>query len=270
MYSTQLVLRRLSLTLMLLIALASTASIAQSEKPKPAIGAEVVQPQTLLKTSTDESIVLKAQLATMQGLTDGMLATVHWSLGTVVLVASLLVGFGWFNNAKAHERELTSLRTELQGMIIAKSAESRESLEVLVQANLKEAVATESSVAKAIFEQRDRVHQKKIQGLESSLHETSTKVELWKLKSDARYWEFRGVPANELDQHIRILEWAVSQENGLEISESIKKIQAFLAAGTKVMVSTITDISGILDMLPRDQAIHAEALRLTLKSAKTY
>lgn len=262
------VIRRYILALALIIV--SAAAIAQGNTTRPAAAPVLNPASTLQKNPSDEVLVLKAQLATMQGLTDGMLATVHWSLGTVVLVASLLVGFGWFNASKAHERELASLRSELQSMVTAKTTENRDALEALLLSRLQELAAVGSAEGKKIAEDLAKPLQGKVQELNISLDEVRAKLEYSELKSEARYWETRGVKANELTRYIGILEWGVRQKDGYEMSESLKKIQALLEAGTQVMASTITYVSGILDTLPRDQVIHVEALRLALKNAKTY
>lgn len=66
----------------------------------------------------NEILVLKTQLEDAGKFQDQMLATVYWSLGTLVTIAALLVGFGWFANIRMYERDKSALERELRTLLL--------------------------------------------------------------------------------------------------------------------------------------------------------
>jgi len=244
---------------------------ATSPAQQPALPASAAHPaQTQLQPAAAEVAVLKAQLATMQSFTDGLLATVHWSLGGVVVVAGLLVGFGWFSTLRLHDREIAALRNELAASLSAQSRATREALEAAATTKLDE-------LTKSAKEDLSRTSEEKIDALKASLSHLAatlenlqTRTSFAAFQSEAWYWEVRGIRGNELTQYINILGLAVHESNSLRISQSLKRIEELLTAGTQVMPATITGIVKLLDSLPPEQSIHAEALRTALRAAKTY
>lgn len=62
-----------------------------------------------------------------------MLATVYWSLGAILLVVSIIVGFGWFTNFKIYQRDLEMLRAENKDFITRTTREIRQQLMASLQ-----------------------------------------------------------------------------------------------------------------------------------------
>lgn len=58
-------------------------------------------------------VILKASLDASQKFNEQILQTVHWSLGSVLTVAALLIGYGWIVNFKIYERDKETLRDDL-------------------------------------------------------------------------------------------------------------------------------------------------------------
>jgi hypothetical protein len=245
-------------------------AIAQPTPILPALAASTGQPVAQQQSQATEVAVLKAQLATMQFFTDRLLATVYWSLGAVVVVAGLLIGFGWFSSLSVNERDIASLRSELAANQNALSATTRDALEAAIAVKISEMAVTSKEYVTKTSEDLMRPVQASVSRLTSSLERLQTSTDYTKYRSVAWYWEARGVKGNELTQYINILELAVQEGDSFEISESLKKIQELLNAGTKVMSSTITKLVALLDSLPKEQSIHAEALREVLRTTKTY
>lgn len=77
------------------------------------------QPDTATVTNSDsiQVILLKNQLSLMKEHQNSLLTSVYWSLGVVLAVGLLLVGYGWYVNSKSIEREKTALKAELNGNI---------------------------------------------------------------------------------------------------------------------------------------------------------
>lgn len=83
--------------------------------------------------------VLEKQFEVVREYNDDLLATVYWSLGTIVTIAALLMGFGWFTNFRLVEREKAALQQELEAAI---SSQLRE-----IESRLKEELAKSASEA---------------------------------------------------------------------------------------------------------------------------
>jgi len=54
--------------------------------------------------------VLKAQVDVMKSYQDNFLSTVYWSLGGVVSIVFILVGYNWLTNFKSQEKEIQLLK----------------------------------------------------------------------------------------------------------------------------------------------------------------
>ncbi len=72
-----------------------------------------IPPSSQPRGDTLQVAVLRAQLATMRDHNDQLLATVFWALGTVAGLAVLLVGYNWFTQSRAYERDQVALRQAL-------------------------------------------------------------------------------------------------------------------------------------------------------------
>ena len=57
--------------------------------------------------------VLKGQLDLMRQYDQRLLNTVYWSLGVVLILGSLLIGFNFFSNYKYYEKEKKAIKDEL-------------------------------------------------------------------------------------------------------------------------------------------------------------
>jgi hypothetical protein len=87
---------------------ATNSSLEKSPKLAPSV-------TPLNSSQADvELSVMKTQIDTMKQYHSSLLDTVYWALGTVVTVAALLVGFGWYANFQFHESEKERLRDELE------------------------------------------------------------------------------------------------------------------------------------------------------------
>ncbi|TCB36858.1 hypothetical protein E0H82_03890 [Acinetobacter sp. ANC 4910] len=81
-----------------------------------AYGAEV--DNALLKKNLEAANlqieVLKAQVEVMKSYQDKFLSTVYWSLGGVLGIVVLLVGYNWFTNFKNQEKEIQTLKNYVE------------------------------------------------------------------------------------------------------------------------------------------------------------
>jgi hypothetical protein len=70
-----------------------------------------------MSNSDNKLDVMKAEVAASQHFQEQVLSTVYWSLSTVVVLAVLLVGYGWLTNFKIYDRDKQLLEQELRTLI---------------------------------------------------------------------------------------------------------------------------------------------------------
>lgn len=80
-------------------------------------GASSQQASATAAAPSEEAQILRAQLEQMRDTDQKLLSTVHWSLGTLALLAVLLVGFNWYVNFRQYERDKERLAAELRDQI---------------------------------------------------------------------------------------------------------------------------------------------------------
>src|SRR6266566_7550202 len=68
-------------------------------------------------------VALRAQLELTRSFQADLLSTVYWSLGVVLVIVVLLVGFGWFANFRVYQRDLEGLKRELETFVAKAIAE---------------------------------------------------------------------------------------------------------------------------------------------------
>src|SRR6266581_4289412 len=83
-------------------------------------------------------IALRAQLELMRSFQDSLLSTVYWSLGVLLVIVAVLVGFGWFANFRVYQRDLEGLKRELEVLVAKSLAELKGALEI----SLRDSLAT--------------------------------------------------------------------------------------------------------------------------------
>ena len=253
------------LVLSMLVASAASTAVAQYATPQPQ-SASLDEARSSQTVPTEDVNVLTAQLATMQSFTDRLLATVYWSLGTVVVLVALLVGFSWFSSMRLHDREMTAIRGELVGMINSRIDALRSDLETLANDQVAEIRTNSADSAQTLL----RPVQASERVLESSLAKLHLQQAYTSLQSEAWYWEAKGVKGNEFTQYLSILGLAAKQENATKVSSSLKKLHQLITAGTTLHDGDIRRLVAIMDDLSGEYAIQVEALRAALRDVKTY
>ena len=73
----------------------------------PAVASE---PASDLTIANEQIALLKQQVAMMKEHQESLLGTIHWTLGTVITVGIFLIGYNWFSNFKAYERDKEALK----------------------------------------------------------------------------------------------------------------------------------------------------------------
>lgn len=97
--------------------------------------------QKNLETANTQIEVLKAQVDVMKSYQDNFLTTVYWSLGAVLGIVVLLIGYNWFTNFKNQEKELQSLKNHIEQELIAKKSD----LDISVNKQISSTIAKENN-----------------------------------------------------------------------------------------------------------------------------
>jgi hypothetical protein len=105
-------------TILVIICMMPAFALAQ-EQSKSATATGVREPSVessaarLGTGSTEEVVVLRAQITEMRRSEDRLLATVHWTLGAVVAIAVGLAAFSWWSSNKLHQQDLQLLKEDV-------------------------------------------------------------------------------------------------------------------------------------------------------------
>jgi hypothetical protein len=241
----------------------------QQQTPSSSVSVSTAAKQ-IPETSSTEIKVLKAQLEMIQSYTDRLLTTVYWSLGAVFVIASLLVGFGWFTSIRLHERDISAIRTELTGVFGSQLAAIRTELEKLVQDQIENLTKSSAEAANAAVSKQAKPIQGDVKNLQESCRNLYKQLAYLEFQSEAWYWEIKGVKSNEIMKYIEILRLAIEDKNSHRISRTLKEIEELLRERATVFTTTITSVTALLDSLSPEHAIQAASLREALRSAKTY
>lgn len=105
----------------------SGASLAMGQLSSDAMPASQTPPQiSHVETAESKLAIAERELQVSRDFTQHILATVYFCLGTVIVVLFTMIGFGWYQNVRAYERDKEALRQSLSKTLaeMMKAAES--------------------------------------------------------------------------------------------------------------------------------------------------
>jgi len=251
-----------------LFILFSGVSFAQTTPPAPV---QPLAPTSLDQTSTtvagaSEVAVLKAQLSVMQNYTDRLLSTVYWALGAVVGLGILLIGYGWFSNARMHERDILSIRAELRATLSADVSNLRSEVLRQTEVALVDVSASVSKEVDEAIQKEVKPLQRTLSSIQSDLKRVKHDCEMGNLESKAHYWELKKVDSNLFPAHISILGLSVAANDRSRIGSTLRKLREIAVRDFYLMPSELTQLTSLLDKLPSEYAIQVEAIRSALRN----
>ena len=212
--------------------------------------------------------LLQAQLEMTRQFQGDMLETVYWSLGVVVVLVGLLLGFGWFVNLRVYERDKESLRQELMGKLDQETASVKSEISELSSALTANVSELSTSVNSRLGEEISALSKslkKEVSGHVSSQIESvnqrllSIEFEAMAEELDARIKS--GSHNMALTSALHILTRAFALDRSSTVESMLKGILDSLKAGGKFTVSEVARITTILDKLPASHAILGDKVR---------
>jgi len=211
-------------------------------------------PAQIAHVSDSVLIALRAQLELTRAFQADLLSTVYWSLGVLVLIVAVLVGFGWFANFRVYQRDLDALRRELEATVTKSIVEMRAAL----QASLAEQLT-------ASKQELQQVLSAKIDGIALDL--LRLQVEFFQFEFDTRVGNKNYTMA--VTSALRLLGSAIDLKWDFFINLALTGIVDSINNGGRLTLTELQSATNLLMRLPDSYAVLRERARVALAKAPT-
>jgi multidrug efflux pump subunit AcrA (membrane-fusion protein) len=202
---------------------------------------------------TTEVTVLRAQLAEAKAFRTDMVEMALAALTTIGGVAVLLVGFSWFANLRLLEREKNALLAELENELASRHATFRQETTELLASTMSQ-LRTESKAAAAegaaAIGTEHETTKTSVAALERALAYANLRREFDRVIAEARYWELKEVPANEVGEYVEALGLAVRLNDDNEIAGALSNLIRLGEAASLPFWGYVPDLIEQLQHLP--------------------
>jgi hypothetical protein len=216
-------------------------------------------------------IALTAQNRLMKENQQNLLETVYWSLGTLVVIAGLLMGFSWYTNFRVYERDKLVLKQDLQAMLVEEINKRFVSISETYSGLQKEigerAVIHEKRIAEIGAQEAKLVQSRLDSAIESQRHEIG-KLRLDVLEHEADNWLARKVPNNELRAMIRTIRIAQEIDYDFFVARSLDRIKGCMQRGANPNADLASELVSMLDGLPSKYSSDVEAIKAALLDSR--
>ena len=193
-----------------------------------------------------EISVLQAQLDTSREYSERLNNTVYWSLGVLVTIAILLIGYNWFANFRIYERDKNALLQQLNNSIEARLQQIKNTLDTDFLTKYEKMSESNADAAKLHSESVTHTISKSVGKFERQI----LMLRFQSSNAEARYWELKGVNANVLTQYKQMLKLAIELNAEHEISYSLEGLSDMLKKGVTIHWAYIPELNHMLDSLP--------------------
>jgi hypothetical protein len=230
---------------------------AQNSAPTPTAIVASPTPTNTPKAS-DEVIVLRAQLETMQQYDQKLLATVYWSLGTIVAVAALLIGFGWYANLRVYEKDKDVMKEEFRNFLRAELVTSSKVFEKQIDEKIEKALKD--------YQENIKSSLAKVQTRISSIDETITGIEYKRLKDEAKT-EIKSIA---FSRYVDMIELSHKLPSYLDFyySEPLENILSLLKEGVIPDPEDVKNLNKALSKVPEGYAMDVESIRQLVRNSR--
>lgn len=215
-----------------------------SQSPSPTAGQPA--PATKPDTTQDAKVqALQSELQVMRDFTQHILSTVYWSLGVILVVLFTMIGFGWYQNFRAFERDKEALRVSLS--------------ETLRQDLSTKAVDLEQKLSEG-----SRAIEKKVSDAIREAHHRISSVDLY------AHAEIFGVQARLPLHDINLLHFIMmigrysQRVSPDELSHALQPVLSYVESQKAIDPTIRTPILNLLERLPRDCKAMADRIREAL------
>ena len=247
-------LRKVISSLSVVAAICTATFYASAAAPSASTAASQAAPGEQLS----QVELLKAQLEVTRTYHSSLLDTVYWALGTVFVMVTLLVGFGWFANFRVYERDKDVLRRELE----AENEKNKKKLETFLDQRLVQVsadVETAQAQRMETLEALNTVLSRRLNDHLAMLERERIRQTI-KLSPSASY---------SLESALRLLEKCIDQSPD-EIPDVLHLILKKLDEGGKFTARAITDVNSALDKLPQQYKTLSDKLRTKLVASDIF
>lgn len=231
------------------------ASVKAQDEPIASPGANVVS------AAEAENAALGAQLDQMRRSDDRLLQTVYWSLGVLVTVAALLVGFGWFSNMRLADNDRRQFRGEMDLALTTRMTEVEKRLEQrfgALEGQTIERVSTQLRASEQEYQERFNEIRNRLGGTQIGLLETVARSEL-SLRN-----------ANEvLHAAVAMIVIGIEGSNGTAIARGLDLLQSALNQGARPSVTLVAEINQALDGVPSWFSTDRDVVKNLLADVRT-
>jgi hypothetical protein len=219
---------------------------------------------TALMQSASDTVALTSELKTQNALLKDyhqhLLATVYYSLGGLVTIAILLVGFGWYSNFRIYDRDKQALSDELH----KKLQEYEQALLSAYETRAAELVRQQE----ALFAPREkRLNERINQALQEPLQRIAW-LEYSLAEMKLKEWKRKGVAENEIRESLEMLKAASELDDSFFIGRCLDYINDALNRARRLEGSYIQYILESLKRLPETFKPQADALQRRLLSSE--
>lgn len=220
-------------------------------------------------------LILRAQLDEAHRFRSDLVETVNTSLATIVGLGVLLVGFSWFSNFRVLEREKLALQQQLENDVRKYAADFETAVDARLQTGLSRihedlrarVIATaEEKVSRVAHEVSELTA--RTSALGKVVRQEQLRRECVRIMSEARYWEMRKVPANEVDRYRELLRVSVLLDEDPSISTALAKLIAHGESGVLPYWGHVPELTELLEKLPARFSIEKARLLSLLTTVK--
>lgn len=237
--------------------------------------------------------ILEKELLTMRDYHSSLLDTVYWTLGTVVTVSVLLVGFGWFSNFKFHESEKQRLKDELDTRLngalatIDTRLSSNEARVInLVDSRLDNHFSRVTRDIDIARSEASQMHEGNVIAINQLKNQVSDleKAKILSQKNDSQIetelrwvekylWDLKGIPVNTLITQSQGLAAALKAENRYHIKSALEGMQetieeSILPKNEEVSSRVLNSIKERLNKAAEIEPIMVEAVGKLLEKIR--